>query len=54
MKVGIIGLGYVGLPLAAALVERGHQVVGLDSDRHKLDARARGESYIEAANLVRL
>jgi UDP-N-acetyl-D-glucosamine dehydrogenase len=44
MKVGIIGVGYVGLPLAVAFAEAGHEVVGLDTD-------ARG---IEAANLVRL
>jgi UDP-N-acetyl-D-mannosaminuronate dehydrogenase len=54
MKVGMIGLGYVGLPLSAAFVERGHEVVGLDGDCHKLDALARGESCVEAANLVRL
>jgi UDP-N-acetyl-D-glucosamine dehydrogenase len=47
MKVGIIGLGYVGLPLAVAFAEAGHEVVGLDTDPGKVESLARGESYIE-------
>ncbi len=47
MKVGIIGLGYVGLPLAVAFAEAGHEVVGLDSDQRKLESLERGRSYIE-------
>jgi UDP-N-acetyl-D-glucosamine dehydrogenase len=47
MKVGIIGLGYVGLPLAVAFAEAGHEVVGLDSDPRKLQSLADGESYVE-------
>ena len=47
MKVGIIGLGYVGLPLAVAFAEAGHEVVGLDADQRKLDALSEGRSYIE-------
>jgi UDP-N-acetyl-D-glucosamine dehydrogenase len=47
MKIGIVGLGYVGLPLAVALAETGHEVVGVDTDIRKLDALERGESYIE-------
>jgi UDP-N-acetyl-D-glucosamine dehydrogenase len=47
MKVGIIGLGYVGLPLAVAFAEAGHEVVGLDTDAGKVDSLSRGESYIE-------
>ena len=47
MKVGIIGLGYVGLPLAVAFAEAGHEVVGLDTDARKVEGLARGESYIE-------
>lgn len=45
--VGIIGLGYVGLPLAVAFGEAGRPVVGLDSDAEKVAAINRGESYIE-------
>jgi UDP-N-acetyl-D-glucosamine dehydrogenase len=47
VKVGIIGLGYVGLPLAIAFAERGHEVVGLDADSRKVEAVIAGESYIE-------
>jgi UDP-N-acetyl-D-glucosamine dehydrogenase len=47
MKVGIIGLGYVGLPLAVAFAESGHEVVGLDTDSRKVESLNRGESYIE-------
>jgi UDP-N-acetyl-D-glucosamine dehydrogenase len=47
MKVGVIGLGYVGLPLAVAFANEGHAVVGVDTDQRKLATLARGESYIE-------
>jgi UDP-N-acetyl-D-glucosamine dehydrogenase len=46
-KVGIVGLGYVGLPLGVAFAEAGHEVVGLDADPRKIDALAEGRSYIE-------
>ena len=42
-----MGLGYVGLPLAVAFAEEGHEVVGLDADPRKIDALAAGMSYIE-------
>ncbi len=45
--VGIIGLGYVGLPLAIAFAERGFPVLGFDVDQSKIEALARGESYIK-------
>lgn len=47
-KVGVIGLGYVGLPLARAFAEAGFQVTGFDIDPRKIDALERGESYIQA------
>src|SRR5215210_358376 len=47
MRIGVVGLGYVGLPLAVAFAEEGHEVVGLEADPRKVDAVARGESYIE-------
>lgn len=47
MKVGVIGLGYVGLPLAIAFARAGLQVVGLDIDQAKVDAVNKGESYIK-------
>src|SRR5262249_44882639 len=44
--VGIIGLGYVGLPLAKAFSARGFPVLGFDIDQTKVDKLLRGESYI--------
>src|SRR5258707_12365676 len=45
-RVGIIGLGYVGLPLALLYSEQKFQVTGFDIDRRKVDALARASSYI--------
>jgi UDP-N-acetyl-D-glucosamine dehydrogenase len=45
--VGVIGLGYVGLPLAVAFAQEGCEVVALDVDARKVDAVRTGESYIE-------
>jgi UDP-N-acetyl-D-glucosamine dehydrogenase len=47
MKVAIVGLGYVGLPLAVAFAEEGHDVVCFDLDNAKTSALAEGRSYIE-------
>jgi UDP-N-acetyl-D-glucosamine dehydrogenase len=44
--VGIIGMGYVGLPLALTFVEKGFHVLGFDVDPAKIDALGRGASYI--------
>jgi UDP-N-acetyl-D-glucosamine dehydrogenase len=53
-KVGIVGLGYVGLPLGVAFAEEGHEVVGLDSDPRKIDALSEGRSYVEDVPSERL
>lgn len=45
--VGVVGLGYVGLPLAVAFAEAGSKVIGLDVDQSKLTALNAGTSYIE-------
>jgi UDP-N-acetyl-D-glucosamine dehydrogenase len=45
--VGIIGLGYVGLPLAVAFAAEGCEVIGVDVDQRKIEAIAAGRSYIE-------
>ncbi len=45
--VGIIGLGYVGLPLVLRFAEMGFQVLGFDTDGEKVEALNRGESYIK-------
>jgi UDP-N-acetyl-D-glucosamine dehydrogenase len=44
--VGIVGLGYVGLPLAVEFAEAGYTVIGLDVTQPKVDLINRGESYI--------
>jgi UDP-N-acetyl-D-glucosamine dehydrogenase len=54
MKVGIVGLGYVGLPLGVAFAEAGHEVVGVDADPRKISAIEAGESYIEDVSSERL
>src|SRR4051812_18455897 len=46
-KVAILGLGYVGLPLAVAFAEAGIPVIGIDVDRGKVEALRSGESYVE-------
>ena len=43
--IGIIGLGYVGLPLMLRYAEAGYAVLGFDIDPHKVEALARGRSY---------
>ena len=45
-RVGIVGLGYVGLPLALEFARSGFPVVGIDVDPTKVEAVARGRSYI--------
>lgn len=47
MKIGIVGLGYVGLPLSLQFARSGVQVLGLDIDPKKVDSINRGESYIK-------
>jgi UDP-N-acetyl-D-glucosamine dehydrogenase len=44
--IGIIGLGYVGLPLAHTFSSRGFRVLGFDTDPAKVEKLRRGESYI--------
>ena len=45
--IGVVGLGYVGLPLVLAYAAKKYRVIGLDIDQEKVDAIAAGESYIE-------
>ena len=44
--VSVVGIGYVGLPLAVAFAEAGFKVVGVDADATRVEALNRGESYI--------
>lgn len=45
-RIGVVGLGYVGLPLAVIFAEAGFEVVGLDLVQSKVDAINQGTSYI--------
>src|SRR5215468_9531889 len=47
VRVGVIGLGYVGLPLVHAFWQAGLKVVGFDIDPGKIERLARGETYIK-------
>ncbi len=49
-RVGVIGLGYVGLPLAVTAAARGFPVAGFDVDASKMTRLDAGESYIEAVS----
>ena len=53
-QVGVIGMGYVGLPLATTLAEAGMAVLGLDAVQSKVDMLNRGESYIDDITSERL
>lgn len=56
-KVGVVGLGYVGLPLSMAFGEAGFSVLGLDIDARKVESIGRGECYfrhLDGAPLSRL
>ena len=46
-KIGVIGLGYVGLPLSLAFAEAGFEVRGLDIDEHRVNQLLDGTSYID-------
>lgn len=46
LRVGVIGLGYVGLPLVRAFVDKGFPVIGFDIDPEKVTALTEGRSYL--------
>src|SRR5260370_38279336 len=46
LSIAVIGLGYVGLPLATTFAEAGFHVTGIDVDQKKVDQANRSESYI--------
>jgi len=52
--VGVVGMGYVGLPLALLFSERGFPVVGFDVDRKKVEALNQGTSYIHHIGVDRV
>jgi UDP-N-acetyl-D-glucosamine dehydrogenase len=54
MDVGVIGLGYVGLPLAVGFAEAGERVIAVDVDDAKVAAIRNGQSYVEDISSGRL
>src|SRR5690348_6108628 len=54
MRIGIVGLGYVGLPLAVAFAEAGCDVVGIDVDPGKVAGLRAGRSHVEDIEDARL
>lgn len=46
-KIGILGMGYVGMPLAVVFAEKGFSVLGIDPDQRKVDTFKKGISYIQ-------
>lgn len=54
VHIGILGLGYVGLPFALLYVEEGYPVMGFDIDPAKIEALVQGRSYIEHIDVAPL
>ncbi len=53
-RIGVVGLGYVGLPLAVAFAEAGFRVVGVDTNQHKVQLLNEGKSYVEDVPALQL
>ena len=47
LRIAVVGLGYVGLPLAVEFVKNGYDVIGIDSDKHKVGLVNKGRLYIK-------
>jgi UDP-N-acetyl-D-glucosamine dehydrogenase len=52
--IGVIGLGYVGLPLVLSFVEEGFRVLGFDTDADKIEKLTRGVNYIRHIDADRI
>jgi UDP-N-acetyl-D-glucosamine dehydrogenase len=52
--VGVVGLGYVGLPLLLCFADKGFRSIGFDVDAKKVDLLGRGESYIKHISAARI
>ena len=53
-KIGIIGLGYVGLPLGLEFALKGFEVIGFDVDKKKIPLLMEGKSYIKHISEVKI
>jgi len=49
-KICVVGLGYVGLPLAVAFAKKNYQVLGFDTNQHRIQNLKRGKNYIVAVD----
>ena len=49
--IGVIGLGYVGLPLASNFCRKGYNVIGFDIDKKKITKINKKKNYIKSVNL---
>ena len=49
-RIGVVGLGYVGMPIALEYAKKGFQVHGVDVSDHKIDLLVRGQNFIEDLN----
>jgi UDP-N-acetyl-D-glucosamine dehydrogenase len=54
LTIGVVGLGYVGLPLVIGFAESGYPTVGFDLDREKVAALGRGDSHIDDIDDARI
>ena len=45
LSIAVVGLGYVGLPLVYALTKKGYKVIGIDSDKTKINQLLNSKSY---------
>ena len=52
--IGVVGLGYVGLPLAVEYADRGFSTVGIDLDEQRVDQLNSGENYLEDLDSARV
>src|SRR5262245_53907158 len=53
-RIGVIGLGYVGLPMTLTMAEKGYTVIGFDVDPAKIEALNQGRNYIQHLDGKRL
>ncbi|MFQ6012588.1 MAG: nucleotide sugar dehydrogenase [Thermoplasmata archaeon] len=51
MKVGVVGLGYVGIPVASSFAHAGHAVVGVDIDGERIETLRRGENPLATSEV---
>ena len=50
-KIAVIGLGYVGIPIFLNFLKKNFYVIGIDSDKKKIDLLNKGKSYIKHIKL---